>query len=200
MLRKKCYATVIGAAIVLMLVSCSGGPKRINLAYTPGATGPFPRAAAGQEVIVNTFKDSRPEKHIGEARNYSGHVFFTVEADNDVSAWVTNAVAAELEKSGFKVTVGENVDNPEKFVINGNISQVWAHGIITEMRVTIQVVKDYKIILNKSYSEEGSKVGRVTAPIVYMIDYLTLYDIALQDLMEKMIPQIITAINQSAGN
>ena len=199
MMRMKSYGIALGAAVLLTLLLSCGGVKQINLAYTSGNLAPLPKANTGQEVVINKFKDSRSQKHIGEATNHGGTVFFTVEAKNDISSWVTNAVAAELGKSGFSVAVGENAVNPEKFIINGNLSRVFASGIISEMRVTIQVIKDYKIILNKSYTTAGSKVGRVTAPIVYWIDYVKLFDITLQDLMIEMIPQIITAITQNAS-
>jgi hypothetical protein len=191
MLGKKCYVTVIGTAILSMLLSC-GGVRQINLTYTSDSVGPFPRADSGQEVIVNKFKDNRSQKHIGEARNYGGTVFFTVEAKNDISSWVTHALATELEKAGFKVTMGENINNPEKFVINGTLSQLSAGGVLSEMRVTVQLTKGYKIMLNNSYSAEG----KVSSQNVYLTNYTKLYDVTLQNLARQMIPQIITAINQ----
>ncbi len=192
---KKCFAIVIAVAI-LILSSC-GGVRKINLAYTSDPVSHFPKANAGQEVIVNKFQDSRSEKQqVGVANNNFGTVFFTVEALNDVATWVTTALATELQKAGFKVASGENVDNPEKFVINGNISEMSAHGIISEMRLTVQVAKDYKIAMNNSYSTAGSKAGRVPGAIVYTVDYVKLFDVTLQDLLAEMVPQVITAINQ----
>ena len=189
---RKCWGVLTGTAILSMLFSC-GGVRQINLTYTSDSVGPLPKANAGLEVIVNKFKDTRTQNHIGEARNHGGTVFFTVEAKNDISSWVTQAFAAELEKAGCRVTSGENINTPERFVINGNISQISASGVLSEMRVTVQIARAYKIVLNHSYSAQG----RVSSQNVYLTNYTKLYDITLQNLARQMIPQMIAAMNQS---
>ncbi len=189
---RKWVGTVIGAATLSVLLGC-GGVRQINLTYTSDSVNPLPRASSPQEVIINKFKETRSAKHIGEARNSGGTVFFTVEAKNDISSWVTNALATELEKAGFKVTIGENMNSPEKFVINGNISQLSASGVLSEMRVTVQIAKNYKILLNNSFSAEG----RISSQNVYLTNYTKLYDVTLQNLARQVIPQMITAMNQS---
>jgi hypothetical protein len=193
MLRKKSYVIVIGTAMLFTLISC-GGIKRINLAYTSDKVGPFPMVNNGQEIIVNKFKDNRSEKHIGEAKNYGGTVFYTVEPNNDVSLWVRSALATELEKAGCKVVLGENISDPQKFVINGTIGQISAVGVLSEMRVTLQVIKGNKILLTDSYYAND----KVSSQNVYLTNYVKLFDVTLRDLMRQMIPQIITAVNEAS--
>ena len=193
MRRTNLYVFLIGTAILLMLASCAGSVKRIDLSYTPDQIGPFPKANAVQEVIINKFRDSRTERQIGGALNYEGTVFYTVEANNDVSAWVTGALAAELGNAGFKVVLGEDLSDPEKFVVAGNVADVSAWGVLGNMRVTIQVMKGFKTLLNQTYNA----AGKVPSDNVYLTNYVKLYDLTLQDLLRKAIPQIIAAMNQA---
>ena len=198
----KDLSLVLAIAFVFgMTAGCGGGgSKQIKLVYTSENVGPFSGGKTGQEIIVNKFRDTRSEKHIAEARTMGGGPFYTVtvEASNDISEWVTNALATELRKAGYNVTRGEGTSNSGKFIINGSLDLLYSpaptlQGLNADIGITIQIVKNHEIILNSPYNGKG----KILPMFMVKPNYVELFDRMLQDLMKRMVPQIITAINQA---
>jgi hypothetical protein len=199
---KQLQAAVVGMVLLGAWVSCSGvshqggqSVKMIDLTYRPIPDGTLPAAKAGQEIVINKLKDERAEGPLGEASNYGGHVFFVVQTKTDVSAWVTQALATELGHSGFKVTAGDGTPDPHRFVVNGVINEITVHGIITNMRVTLQVTKDYKVVSNASFNADAEGYKGPWYNTVYTTDYPQLYAVALRNLMLQAVPMMVVAMN-----
>jgi hypothetical protein len=201
---KQLHAAVVGVLLLGALVSCAGvshggnqSVKMIDLTYSPIPAGVLPAAKAGQEVVINKLKDERDGGPLGEASNYGGHVFFVVQTRNDVSAWVTQALAAELGHAGFKVKAGDGTPDPGRFAVNGVINEITVHGIITNMRVTLQVTKDYKVVSNASFNADAEGYKGPWFNTVYTTDYPQLYAVALRNLMLQAVPAMVVAMNDT---
>jgi hypothetical protein len=133
---------------------------------------------------------------IGKASNYMGHVFFTLETNSDLSAWVTQALATELGRAGYRVKMGDQVEDPGKFVVNGVINELDVHGIISNLRVTLQVTKDYRIVANGSYNADQEGYVGPFFNTVYHTDYPQVYRVTLQNLMKQVVPQLIAGMDK----
>ncbi|MGA2081939.1 MAG: hypothetical protein ABSH53_15205 [Holophaga sp.] len=199
---QRIHAAVVGMVLLGTWVSCSGvshqgnqSVKMIDLTYRPIAAGVVPAAKAGQEIVINKLKDEREPGPLGEASNYGGHVFFVVQTNNDVSAWVTKALATELGQAGFKVVAGDGTPDPQRFVVNGVVNEITVHGIITNMRLTLQVTKDYKVVANASFNSDAQGYKEPFFNTVYTEDYPQLFAVTLKNLMLQAVPTMVNAMN-----
>ena len=188
--------TFLLPVLLSALTACMGpSVKTIDLAYRPCPAGAMPPAKGGREIVVVKLKDERPVTVLGEASNYGGHVFFTVRTDSDVPAWMTRALATELGKAGFQVQVGEGPAGPDAFMVQGIINEISVKGILSNIRVTLQVSRGFKILSNASYNagNEGFKEKFINT--VYTTDYANLYEVTLQNLMKQVVPQVASAVD-----
>jgi hypothetical protein len=189
------FAGLILSALLLgALASCGGSTRYYKLAYTPGQADPLPQAKSAPAVIVHTFQDTRADRALGKASNYGGHVFFIIGTQDDIPGWVTNALATELGRAGCRASVQAS-DQPGACVVRGAISELDCSGILTTMRVTVQVVRDGTILLNRSFASTGE--GFMTGAPVYFVNYTKLYDVTLQNLMKEIVPQVLPVLDRA---
>lgn len=200
---KRLPVVLAGTLLLAVLTACSGvqtsngqSVKKISLAYQPIPDGVLPAAKVAQEITLNPFKDEREPGPLGVASNYGGHVFFVVQTDDDVSAWVTQALATELRRAGFKVKTGGGAAEPADCVVNGVVNEITVHGIITNMRITLQAAKGFKVLVNASYNADAEGYKGPWFNTVYTTDYPQLYGVALRNLMVQVVPQLVTALNE----
>jgi hypothetical protein len=192
-----------GTALLALLAACAGvdasgrgSGKTIRLAYQPLPDGVLPAARRPQDIIINPFKDEREPGPLGVASNYGGHVFFTVRTDDDVAAWITQALATELRRTGLKVRTGGGTADPEACVVNGVVNEITVHGIITNMRITLQAAKGFKVLVNASYNADAEGYKGPWFNTVYTTDYPQLYAVALRNLMVQAVPQLVAALDE----
>jgi hypothetical protein len=83
-----------------------------------------------------------------------------VVVENDVAGWLTNAVKMELEKSGYKVTLGNNNgESSSTVVLGGEVLHVYCTAMMTyegEVSFFAQLQKDRKELSRKRYTGKGS--------------------------------------------
>jgi len=190
---------ILGPVLLSALLACSS-VKQVELAYQPLPNGPLATAKAGPELLINKLKDNRGKPELGLAQNYTGHVFFTIHTSSDVSAWATRALATELGKAGCKVSVGEQLEDPGKYMVNGTINEIWNEGIVTTMRITLLVTRGTRIVSNRAYNADAAGFREKVINTVYTTDYANLYEVTLQNLLKQAVPQIVTAINDDAAS
>lgn len=152
------------------LCSCAFGNRHVTLVYPPEKqsdgtgvkiTEAAPLPVNGKTVVLMQFVDQRSNKSIiGEVRNGWGMRTADVVVENDVAGWLTNAVKMELEKSGYRVTVGgQNDDSSAHIALGGEVIQVYCTAMMTyegEVSFFAQLQKDGKELLRKRYTGKGS--------------------------------------------
>jgi hypothetical protein len=120
---------------VLVLPGCVLIDREVKLAYPPApeegqpseppSRAPAPDAPAVQLAVT----DSRPEPRsdLGPVRNAYGMQMATVKTHDDVVAWVTAALLAELQRAGLRVTTpsSTSADLVAAPVLNVEVQKVY---------------------------------------------------------------------------
>ena len=186
-------SVVIGTVPLLLSTSgCALGNRHIALKYV--AVGET-LSATGQKVAITQFVDLREKKDVGEVRNAYGMKTARVIADNqDVGAWVANAMTTELTQAGFEVEKFTDVVPPEyKIQISGVVSEAYAKmymNATAQITANINITRSGVAVLSKEYS--GKKA--VLAVFVSTGEYENAMQGALQDLMKKCLPDVLEAL------
>ena len=161
---------VLLGVLVLSMDGCAFGNRHVTLNYPPekqseseglkvAEAAPVP--VNGKPIILMQFVDQRSNKSvIGEVRNGWGMRTADVVAENDVSNWLTNAVRFELEKLGYKITLGtNNSESLSVIVLGGEVLHVYCTAMMTyegEVSFFATLQKDGKELLRKRYTGKGS--------------------------------------------
>src|SRR5580704_4397437 len=111
--------------LLLILISgfisgCAWGDRHPMLTYSPVAN-----VQNKNNIVVKivNFDDKRPVTNtVGYSRNAWGMRCAKVVPQNNVADWVTNALKAELERSGYTVASGQDSSSN---VISGEVYQVF---------------------------------------------------------------------------
>ena len=166
-----------------------------NVALTYEAVA-APEGGNTGEVAVAKFSDTRQDKEIvGEVRNAMGlKTAKVLIGDQDAGAWAANALAAELERAGFRVAkVNDPVTANQSIVIQGSVSHLYTKMYMahrTTVKVKMLVTKSRVPVLNKEY------VGQAKAGAMFAStgEYEGVIQTALQEVMKQAIPEIIEAV------
>lgn len=148
-----------------LAAGCAFGERQASLAYPPAANdaaissaeaapAPAPRGV----VYIGDFGDVRSAKMVvGHVRNGFGMKTAEVVAQRDVPGWVREALAHELEASGYQVMDG--VAPEDGATISGDIVRVYCDAYFTydgEVTLRIQTVKAGQSLVQNAYTGTGS--------------------------------------------
>jgi hypothetical protein len=151
-------------ALSLVFSGCAFGNRHVTLSYPPqqapaarSSEVSSPVVESRPRVVLVTFLDQRPKKQtVGSVHNGFGMHTADVMAENDVAAWVTNAIGTELEKAGFAVTrVNASDRNAFDTQVSGEVLKVYCEAWTkyeAEVAFDVRVVKDGKELVKKSFS------------------------------------------------
>lgn len=178
--------------VFVTMSGCAFGDRHVALKYEPVVEA---GASKGQKIAIKKFEDLRQVKDVGEVRNAYGMKTAKVLADNqDVGAWVANAMSEELTRAGFQVEKFSDVIPPEYDIqITGVATEAYTKmyfNATATIRININVNKARMSVLSKEYS--GTDAVLVVA--VTPGEYENALQGALQDLMKKCVPDIMKAI------
>jgi hypothetical protein len=180
---------VVAAALIFGVAGCVGDPH-VHLRYQPVVNV---NAAAGSTVGVD-IEDATKSWAIGERRDVFGtHVADVYAKDKDVASWVTEALTAELQRVGLRVARAVLDAAGQKVVVAGRIDQIEVkRGFSYEATVAISVVvtRDGRQVLVRPY--RGNAKGLVVVGLD--IEYETVLQWALQNLMRELVPDVLKAI------
>lgn len=172
---------------------CALGDRKIALLYEPASDC---KAAPPQAVAVAKFDDLRQDKAlVGEVRNGYGMKMAQVLLENqDAGGWVSNAVSAELERTGCQVAKVERpTDAGSVPVVQGAIIELYTKMYMTydcRVKLKIQVTKSGVVLFNKDYEGKGGGL----AVLVTAQEYEMVTKAALQDALKQATPQVLEAI------
>ncbi|MFA4889845.1 MAG: YajG family lipoprotein [Candidatus Omnitrophota bacterium] len=182
----------VAIVAIAMFSGCAFGNRYISLQYQPVTTL---SVAIKQNVAIVKFTDTREKPELGEMRNGYGMKTADVLAkDQDVGAWVANALSDELIRAGYNVQkFSDAAPSDAEVVISGSVPEAYVKMYMTysgTVRVSVTVTKSGVVVLNKEYTGHA----RGLAMLCSTGDYENMLKRALQDIMKKMIPDITKAI------
>jgi hypothetical protein len=201
MATKTMNTVIMLFAVCLISISttgCAFGDRNCSLQYKQTNTN-IPKVGEGQTIGVLKFADNRQIKEIGEVRN--GFMMKTAKVfpkgETELGGWVSNAMSVELEARGFQVNKYDQGTIPnEAKVISGALSECYTEvgffGCKTTVRLSFNVQKKGISVMDKEYTETNS--GGVAFAMAD--EYANAAEAALKKVMEKALPDILTAMNQ----
>ncbi len=148
--------------ILSTISGCAFGTRHVQLHYPPEeqtsgiAEASVDHQGSGRAIILAPFQDTRNRGEIvGHVQNGFGMKTADVKTSNNVSEWVTKAIAMELEKQGYKVKiVSTKPELSSDMVVSGNISNVYCTAYLSyegEVSLLAKIEKDGKKLLEKPY-------------------------------------------------
>jgi hypothetical protein len=170
------------------------GNRNIALRYNPVLTI---RGASSQKIAIVKFTDTRKNPEVGEVRNAYGMKLASVLAkDQDVGAWVANALADELTKAGYDIQKFQDAAPPDITIsITGSVPEAYTKMYMNSratVRANMTVTKADAIVSNKEYTGKASTFA-LTASTG---EYENVMKKALQELMKQAVPEVIDAIEK----
>lgn len=183
------------AVLVLQSTGCAFGTRKVALGYSPET---FPPTIPGSpSVLVYAPKDVRHEPSLGCIRNGWGMKTAKVETkpgQPSPSAWIAQALSYDLERAGCSVINRKPTDGTQPdFTIGGSLQRVYVDSYMSmtgEISLDVCVKNKDRVALNRNYRGEGRKVNWWASSG----EFQTTLDLTLQNLMERMLPEITAAM------
>lgn len=172
-----------------LIQGCAIGTRRIALQYDAVVAE---QAASSETVAVVKFEDARQEELFGEVRNAYGMKTGKVQADDqDVGAWVANALADELTHSGLNVRKFDDAAPPDISIsISGTVLKAYVKMYMsyrTDVSVQVTMTRAGVPLLNREYTGKASGMAVMASSGSYEKQLKS----ALQDLMKQLVPHIL---------
>lgn len=141
--------------LLALTAGCVASEMRPILTYSPVATADNKNNIV---VKVQTFNDTRQYKDTGgPSANPSGIKCDKVIPQNSVAQWVTDALKAQLDASGYNVVYDQS-DSPN--IITGEVYEVCGKTYEASIGIKVVLQHDGKTLLNKDY--DVKRDGEVT--------------------------------------
>jgi hypothetical protein len=168
--------------------------RQIALTYEARSA---PKQHTGQPVALVEFIDARQDKlRVGEVKHGFGFTMADVViGDQEAGAWVSNALAAELECAGLQVegaAHGARV-NGETPSISGALEEFYITGFwkhCCRIRVRLTVTQGGLPVLDRVYATASLRPNLLNSAG----EYERVSRLALQDLMQKVVPDILSVV------
>lgn len=181
----------VAIVAIAMFSGCAFGNRYISLQYQPVTTL---SVSIKQNVAIVKFTDTREKPELGEMRNSFTKTADVLAKDQDVGAWVANALSDELIKAGYNVQkFSDAAPSDAIVVISGSVPEAYVKMYMTysgTVRVSVTVTKSGVVVLNKEYIGHAGGLALLCSTG----DYENMLKRALQDIMIKMVPDIAKAI------
>jgi|GEM_PF-6740530 len=196
--QKVIMCLVLAAAL---FISCSFGMKKFEAVGLPPTvlTEDFGKGKPGVEVIVNKLEDKRKENWVVEIHFGTKPKYVEFDQSVDLQGRISNTIASELERAGFKVIRGENQTDPIRPVLSGTIvrySAVFKQVHTAEISLDITLTKGDNVLLQETYVsiEERKAQASLNGPKIFD----EMMRLAWGRILSQMIPEIIETINKNS--
>jgi hypothetical protein len=191
-LLKNYFKIVAILTVATIFFGCAFGTRNIALRYEPSLTV---KGANGKSIAIIKFEDIRENKDVGEVRNGYGMKTGKVKAkDQDVGAWVANALADELKRAGYNISKFTDAAPPEfTIAISGSVPEAYTKMFLNSratVRANITVKKVGVVVLNKEYTGKASTLAWTASTG----EYEKVLENALKEIMKQAVPEVIAAI------
>lgn len=185
---------VVYALLLVAMSGCAFGTRTVAL--NPVTTS-LALDAAGQRVYVEVLdkRDAALKPVVGHVKNGFGMKTADVVGDKEVTVWVRDSLVAELKRSGALISVEPTTRDGRTSKIAVDIQVCYAQAYWNyggEVRVALTVSQDQTALINgKMYSvtaQLGTNFGATAE------SYQRVLELAMDALLQQMLPDIITAI------
>ena len=132
-------AWISTVAAVVLLPACAFIDNEIQLEYQEIASAQQDQSKKGT-IFLSLFNDDRSDKSkVGVIRNTYGMVTASVLTKDDPAIWVSNSLAGNLKKVGYKVETVEKEFTPTKdqFYMYGNIIKIFSNPNMGFFTITV---------------------------------------------------------------
>lgn len=157
---------VVVAIVAAILGSgCAFGDRKAKLDYPPvemqnaGEAQAAPASPARGVILIGDFNDIREDKTVvGHVRNGFGMKTAKVLPQKDVTIWVRDALAYELEAAGYTVVNGAAAPS-EATSVSGDILRAYCDAYFTYdglVVLRVEANRHGQALMNKSYTGNGS--------------------------------------------
>lgn len=180
--------------IVIFITIFGGCTRNISLQYYPTTTL---QAKSQRNIAIVKFADIRPKPAMGEVHGSFCIITFTLRVKNqDVGAWVANALSDELRFIGYDIKKFNDIAPVDADVaISGTVPEAYIKQLFCiercVIRAKVSLTKANVVVLNREYI---SRVRR-WAWLGTTSGYEELFKKTLQDLMKQLAPDIVKAID-----
>ncbi len=193
---KRILLAMAAAAASLPLSACISWTVEPPLDYVPQGWMPGEPEAA---VEIEPFADARPSFGlIGRYLNQGIEIRYLVRPEQ-MSRWVTDAVAAELEASGIQALTGTE-PAPGGLRLKGRIlGVVYVHSAFHRrgtVRVELTLEKDGATVLRRAYTRPGAAPWHTLSHSRACAESL---DEALRVLLQHALPEFVDRIKSGEG-
>ncbi|MGE9984101.1 hypothetical protein [Desulfovibrio sp. SGI.169] len=184
----------LAVLLTTLLLSACGPSNNVRLLPPPPLDASVLPAPNAPRISVVTFVDKRQDQSaLGVRRDKSAFV-----TSDDVSQWISRALADELARNGMQVTFALNVNqarsgNPD-YLVTGQVEEAWlrevsATDISTHLRVSYALANRQGRMMHESLNASQSRTG---LPSGAAADNLMLE--TLRDLVKPMAQKIVQTI------
>lgn len=188
-------------AVVTLLNACAFGTRTANLSYPPDeddgggfiSSAKAAEAPSGQtQQIVLSVTDERSErKRIGNVRNTFGMDTADVVTNDNIQAWVDNALTVELENAGYKVVRSPDLGAGDDVIeLDAEIMEVYCDVYMTydgEVSLLVTLEREGQEKVKRQFGGEGS-VGLSWAATAE--SYAESLALALQDAISEILIEV----------
>ena len=154
-------------SLILMCTIVSGcafGTRRPVLNYTVGTEQ---KPTRNVNIYVERFLDERLEKDvIGHDRNGWGMKTAKVITTTNISDWITEAIQAELENSGYTITN----DPKTEHAVKGEVIKVYCDSYMTydgETGIEVTLEKNGENLFTRKYLGKDSSINMASTAKSY---------------------------------
>ncbi len=189
---------------VLFLSGCAFGDRVATLKYPPaadkgganaavkGKQAPMAAKAARQSVVVGRFTDSRANKKvIGFVQNGYGMKTADVKTETDVSEWVRKAIAHELRRRGYAVTLADTATpGTRALFVTGNVEKALTKAYFkydAEIVFTADIKRGRSKVGGSRYVGHGSAGANIAGTAERFGRSLSL---ALQEALQRFVADV----------
>ena len=186
---KRTFFLYAALPLLLLLAGCSQNNLRLIHVSPPQSTI---LATGSPQVCVVKVADGRLLKDLGVRRNGTPYV-----ADDDVSGWVTHALATELMRHGIQVTTAQTeAEALQKAggasILTSKIEEIWlteksSTSYSCSMRISAALKKDGKVLVSNSFN---SSIERRVMPLSDVSEEM------LKETLEELVRPVGLAVRQ----
>lgn len=197
----KTRTAIVAIAVVTLLNACAFGTRTANLSYPPDeddgggliSSAKAAEAPSGQaqQVRLSVTDERSKRERIGNVRNTFGMDTADVVTNDDVQAWVDEALMVELENAGYEIVRSTDpVVNDDVIALDAEILEVYCDVYLTydgDVSLLVTLEREGQEPVKRQFEGEGSVGLNWAATAASYSESLAL---ALQDAISEILVEV----------
>lgn len=183
---------------LLLIHGCAFIDQKVHLEYNEPSSY---STKIEKLAYLSLFRDNRSDQQrVGIVTNYYEHETADVITEQDVSKWISNAIALELDAAGFRVFKIDSLRakslnlNSDEMLIYGEVAKVFVKPNVSFM--SADLISEIKVITHVKYnsrdiSRSYSSVGHKRTRAWSADDYKYSLETALRKISREIVEDLI---------